>query len=151
MVILSPDVVPPGGWVFKDPNTEFVIKHHNIEALFRMALQHRAANSMELSNELFIETVCQSTRNAACSDGTPPNLLVQAGNFVKEMAVWAASGFGNASDEVLAERRQTCESCEHWGGIRGGSLLKGRCRLCGCTGIKLALATSKCPASKWKR
>lgn len=149
LTILHPTSVPPGGFVFRDPNTDFLIKHNNLENLFNLATRHRAANGLELSVELFTETVCASTKGIGCSDGEMPNLLVQARNLAGEMATWIKSGFEKAPKDILSKRLGICESCQHWGGQRGGSLIKGRCKLCGCYGIKLALATSVCPAGKW--
>lgn len=46
------------------------------------------------------------------------------------------------SQDVLAQRRAICSTCNHW--------VNGRCELCGCyTKLKLRLATEKCPAGKW--
>lgn len=152
LTILQPDHVPPGGWAFRDPRTDFLIKHNNLENLFNLATRHRMANNLTISIEEFTQVVCASTQGGGCSEGTAlPGLMVQAQNLVSDMVQWAKSGFAMAPDDLLAERVAVCETCEHWGGRRGDSLVKGRCRLCGCNGIKLALATSKCPASKWAR
>lgn len=54
---------------------------------------------------------------------------------------WAASGFTVVDNHTLSLRRMTCEACEHWTGLT--------CRKCGCTRLKVWLATEKCPAGKW--
>ena len=45
--------------------------------------------------------------------------------------------------EVYSERLEICRACEHY------ELATGRCRKCGCSGLKLELATEKCPIGKW--
>lgn len=51
-------------------------------------------------------------------------------------------GFGHASDSVIAERRELCESCDRW--------FHGRCKDCGCyTYAKTQLTREKCPLGKW--
>lgn len=148
-VILNPGEVPAGGFVYRDPQTEFVIKHNNLESLFNMAMRHREANHLAFSAEEFTSVVCASTKGIGCSTGETPSRLSQAKNLARDMGNWAKSGFSMARADVLESRRAICENCEHWGGVKGGPLIKGRCRLCGCRGVKLALATSVCPAGRW--
>lgn len=148
LTILSPTETPPGGWIYRDPESDFVIKHNNLESLFNMATRHRSANGRELSEQEFLDNVCAHSR-AGCADGNPPGLIAQAQNLIKEVGRWAADGFGFVSDAVLAQRRLICEGCEHWKGERGGSLHQMRCAKCGCRGIKLKLPTSKCPIDRW--
>ena len=51
-------------------------------------------------------------------------------------------------DEEIAERRETCENCEHL-----GTLAKMKyCKICGCSiTLKSMGASWKCPEGKWKR
>lgn len=62
-------------------------------------------------------------------------------------AQWAKAGFPIVSGADLAERKGICVECEHWNAGAFGGL--GRCGKCGCSGVKLRLATSRCPAGKW--
>lgn len=49
---------------------------------------------------------------------------------------------GIAADEVIAERRAACESCDQWD--------HGRCKSCGCyTYAKTRLRSERCPLGKW--
>lgn len=68
-------------------------------------------------------------------------------SFVKAGAQWAKAGFPIVSGEDLAERKGICAECEFWNADAFGGL--GKCGKCGCSGVKLRLATSKCPAGKW--
>jgi hypothetical protein len=52
-----------------------------------------------------------------------------------------------ASDEVVAERTTTCLGCLNWNPRAYKGL--GKCEACGCSGIKIKLAASKCPIQKW--
>lgn len=53
-------------------------------------------------------------------------------------------GFGIAADEVVAERRRSCESCDRWE--------HGRCAECGCyTHAKTRLRSESCPLGRWSR
>lgn len=54
-----------------------------------------------------------------------------------------------ASDEVVAERKATCLGCLNWN--PRGYMGLGRCEACGCSGLKVKLAASKCPLLKWTR
>ena len=47
------------------------------------------------------------------------------------------------SEEVHVQRLETCLACEHWTGRK--------CDLCGCRGLKLHMATERCPIAKWDR
>ena len=47
--------------------------------------------------------------------------------------------------DVLASRRATCAGCEHH------DHATDRCRMCGCSGLKLELATETCPIGLWER
>ena len=48
-------------------------------------------------------------------------------------------------DAVLAERRAICMACEFH------DVQQNRCTKCGCGGLKLELATERCPIGKWER
>lgn len=68
-------------------------------------------------------------------------------SVVKAGAQWAKAGFPIVSDEGFEERKRICLECEFWNAAAFGGL--GRCGKCGCSGVKLRLATSKCPVEKW--
>ncbi len=68
-----------------------------------------------------------------------------------ELKRWAVKGFPLVPREVRASRLAVCRACEYH--QPKGNMGLGRCSYpgCGCTNVKLALATSKCPHSpaKW--
>lgn len=68
-------------------------------------------------------------------------------SVVKAGAEWAKAGFPIVSGGDFEARKKICASCEHWNADAFGGL--GRCGKCGCSGVKLRLATSKCPVGKW--
>lgn len=68
-------------------------------------------------------------------------------SVVKAGAKWAKAGFPIVSGEDFEKRKGICVECEHWNADAFGGL--GRCGRCGCSGVKLRLATSRCPARKW--
>lgn len=65
--------------------------------------------------------------------------------FLEAMAKWRKAGYALAPDQELLHRQEACRGCqdrkELWWGFG--------CRVCGCTGVKLHLATEKCPVGKW--
>ncbi len=69
--------------------------------------------------------------------------------FVKSASRWAANGFATADEKVFRAREQICFSCKNWDKQAfGGS---GKCKLCGCSKLKLKFATEHCPMGKWDR
>ena len=78
----------------------------------------------------------------------PPTILEMAANFTGAMARWTAAGFPVVSAEVAEQRLTACQACENWQPVMG----LGRCKLCGCFGFKLWLATERCrhpSGSRW--
>jgi hypothetical protein len=75
---------------------------------------------------------------------TAPSISEMTKNFGSAMARWAKSGMKTVNETEYNERLSICRKCEYWKeeGI-------GRCMKCGCAGIKLWLATEKCPINKW--
>jgi len=83
-----------------------------------------------------------------CFDYTPPTkteLLTRAGNAIKN---FVNNGFKLVTADQLLDRRAVCEECSLWNGE--GSFGMGRCGSCGCTGLKLHVASEKCPLNKWE-
>ena len=65
-------------------------------------------------------------------------------NFREAVAAWAQAGYPVSDEGTINRRLQICQSCEEW----KAGLIAG-CRKCGCSGLKLWLATSKCPLKNW--
>lgn len=60
---------------------------------------------------------------------------------------WAKAGFSIADETEVARRKASCTSCRYWNPT--ARLGMGKCLKCGCTSLKLKLATEKCPIGKW--
>lgn len=82
-------------------------------------------------------------------DAETPSLLVKIGRLKTELKVWARNGLPLATGAVRKARLAVCASCEYYN--PRGNLGMGECKApgCGCSRIKAALATSKCPKGKW--
>ena len=78
-----------------------------------------------------------------------PALPALAGTAVRALTRFAASGFRKASDSTLLARQSLCRTCPEW--EHEGYAGLGRCRKCGCSGIKLTWASEQCPLDKWGR
>lgn len=163
--IVETNSPPYGGMAFyKDPETGITLQHPNVKVLIENATQLRVQNNLPIPvnwEEHVEDNICLNTPGCLCeeADGVLRKALNLAAHFTKSMASWAASGFALVSDEVLAERRNTCQGneelniprCSYY---RDARLYFGfgRCATCGCTvGLKTPLASEHCPKSKWKR
>lgn len=76
-----------------------------------------------------------------------PSLLELARNFAGATARWAAAGMPVVSPDTYHTRLAACEACPEW----QAAGMYARCGLCGCTKLKLWLATEKCPLAKWPK
>ena len=77
----------------------------------------------------------------------PPNVLSQLKSLADAAKSYASSGFKNCTDDQYKERQIICNGCEFYD--RNAFMGTGRCLKCGCSGIKLKIAASKCPIDKW--
>ena len=68
-------------------------------------------------------------------------------NVTKAAWAWAAAGLPVVTQLVYDGRRAICDACEHWDAT--AFLGMGKCKACGCSSLKLWLATSRCPLKKW--
>lgn len=75
----------------------------------------------------------------------PPPLAERAALLAKALARWTSQGLPVAVPDELARRRAACEACVHRAPPALANGWLGSCRLCGCTGAKLHLATEHCP------
>lgn len=152
LVISKPNKVPHGGyWRYHDEDSGADFAHPVIQVLQDQIYKHKIANGRTFDLTEFVQNVCRTTGQRICHDADDKEYgtLQQIAAFTHAMADWIKSGLAMASKDILAMRIEKCNACEHWGGSKGGSLFSGRCKLCGCRGVKLALATSHCPAGKW--
>jgi hypothetical protein len=153
LAIKHPDIVPPGGaWVYVDPDTKARFKSNSLAVLQRQVAKHKQARAAGLDPSEFVANICANASPGVCADLDPkePSLISMARHFGEAMASWAAAdGFHTVSKQVLAGRVAICETCEYWAGKKGQSIILGRCRLCGCNGVKLALPSQACPRGLW--
>ena len=75
-------------------------------------------------------------------------LREMASNFASAISEWIANGAPVVSKAQYKERASQCLECEFWDPEAFAG--KGKCLRCGCSGVKLYLATSKCPEGKWE-
>ena len=73
-----------------------------------------------------------------------PTLIDKAKSFGTAAANWAAKdGFQKVSEEQFQERKKICLSCPNWDQAAYASM--GKCKLCGCSAMKLYMPHSQCP------
>lgn len=152
LVITRPTKVPPGGyWRYTDKDTGAKLQHPYLNTLQEQVLKHRVANKLPFDLTDFIQTICNETGPNLCHEGSEKAMttMEQAKSFLTSMRNFVESGMQMASKDILGLRLAKCQTCHHWGGTSGGTLLSGRCGLCGCRGVKLALASSTCPRGWW--
>ena len=161
--IVDKSCPPYGGMAFyKDAETGITLHHPNVNVLIERATQLRVQNNLPIPvnwEEHVENNICNNTPGATCDDG--PGAVRRAARlvaqFTKSMASWGTAGFPLVSEEVLAERRNTCQGneklniprCESY---RDARLFFGfgRCGACGCSvGLKTPLKTETCPKGKW--
>jgi hypothetical protein len=70
-----------------------------------------------------------------------PSLFDLARQGVAAAWRWSKAGFALVDDDTLRLRKVTCDTCDQWTGLT--------CRKCGCTRLKVWLATERCPVGKW--
>ena len=75
--------------------------------------------------------------------------LTKARRLWRELRLWRKAGAQLVPREARLARLAICQPCPYYNAA--GNLGLGECRYpgCGCTRVKAALATSKCPAGKW--
>jgi hypothetical protein len=77
------------------------------------------------------------------------SLKTKIGRLRRDLTVWFKAGAPMAPREVRKSRQAICVACDYWNAM--GNLGLGECKYpgCGCSRVKAALATSKCPMGKW--
>jgi hypothetical protein len=76
-----------------------------------------------------------------------PSMYEQARGLAKAIYAHASSGFKTVRKETHEARLAICAQCTSWEPSGWGGM--GRCKQCGCSGIKLTWKTSICPLAKW--
>lgn len=78
-----------------------------------------------------------------------PTLADMASHLGGALIKWAARGFPIADHETRQRRLRLCRACPHWDESARANMGKCNHPKCGCTKIKLAIATERCPINKW--
>lgn len=155
--------VPVGGYCrYKDPDAGFEVKHPYYDFCKGMAKQGRVERGLAIPfdwDAFFDEQFCKATPQA-CVDvpdaprETGPSWTRLAIQFGASMMGWAKSGFRVVSWEGFKRRYEQCTGdgvsvprCVHFNRFAGTGVT--RCGKCGCTSLKLFLASEKCPIGKW--
>jgi len=68
-------------------------------------------------------------------------------NFIGAFRDNLKTGFKTIENEEKNNRQSICERCKFW--EKKAYMNLGKCKKCGCSGIKLWMASSKCPLGKW--
>ena len=114
---------------------------------------HRSANNIShrgLERQV-IEQICDQ-RPEGCEDvdeSGQPTPFEKAAQFSRAMFAWVKQGCPVLDGPAYAARKAVCLDCEWWRG-EGTAIGTGKCGKCGCSGLKLFLATERCPIGKWE-
>lgn len=112
------------------------------DAMLANAETVRSSNSAALFLGAFSVTTSGAESTKSPPTSGEPGLLRMALTAMKSVSRFFASGFQSVSQTAYQKRLQTCESCEHYTGIR--------CSLCGCfCSIKAWMPHEDCPIQKW--
>ena len=79
-----------------------------------------------------------------------PTVADMASHLELALRAWTKAGFPTVTAEQYKERALICEKCPLWDGLARFGL--GKCKACGCTGLKRWLATERCThpqGSRW--
>lgn len=77
-----------------------------------------------------------------------PSLIDKAKNLGEAVIVWAKDDkFKKVPPEIFQYRKSICLACPHWDPEAFTRL--GKCKLCGCSVVKLYLPSSVCPDKRW--
>lgn len=77
-------------------------------------------------------------------DNKEPNLVNKAKSLGTAAVNWATKdGFHKVSEQQYMERKNICLACPHWDSTAYNN--SGKCKLCGCSVMKLYMPHSKCP------
>jgi hypothetical protein len=83
-------------------------------------------------------------------DKIEPGLLTRLKGLAAAAAEFLADNLRVVTVGQLEERQLLCNGCEAGPNRKRQPLEMGYCKLCGCTGIKLGLASSRCPVGNWE-
>lgn len=136
-----------GFWIWKHPETGHIIRHTNYVGCRNEVKAFLRVNNFPITaqfEEEFEANICANGAPNLCEEFTPPSLL-QKMSTLGQALVHAAKQWRKpvVDAEELQRRRDICAGCNYYGGST--SLVKVACQKCGCSGLKLALQSSRCP------
>ena len=77
------------------------------------------------------------------------SLPVMLNRLADAAGKWARAGMPVADSEQLRLRATACHACPEWDATAYAGA--GRCTQCGCTALKLVMATEDCPLERWPK
>jgi len=119
----SPNLVPPGGWSYKDPDSGVPFKEAHIEALVGLVRRHRIANDLVVGGEWlahFYNELCLQNPKAPCSDASEQVHYVNAddlSSFLTTLVAQRESGKTQVDQEEYDRRVDICMRCPKMGHV----------------------------------
>ncbi|TMQ34355.1 MAG: tetratricopeptide repeat protein [Planctomycetota bacterium] len=91
-----------------------------------------------------IVTTVTAAQPVPAQNAAGPGILQMAFTAARSMTKFLGSGMKTVTNEARHKRLQTCQTCEHFTGLR--------CRVCGCfVNVKSRLPHEDCPIGKWPK
>ena len=157
---VNPNEVPPGGWRWTHPETGYTMHGNSWTGLLDLARAYLANNNFPIPRDLdqiILRWMDEEIQDKASAMGLPPVHFIQTEepptlaqkvrSFTYAMTHWAKSGAPVVTQDQYETRLGICQGCQYWRG--SGAFGLGSCGKCGCTGLKLYMATTSCPMQKW--
>lgn len=154
--------VPVGGLCrYVDPDAGFTVAHPYWDFCKARAKDERVKRGLPIPynwDAFFDEQFCKATPRA-CYDvpdspiETSPNWMKLALQFSSSILKWVKGGMPIVSWETFKQRYTQCtgdekiQRCPHFTNFNHFGLT--RCGACGCSSVKLFLATETCPKGRW--
>lgn len=158
----SRGTVPLGGLCrYIDPDEGFRISHPYWDFCKARAKDERIRRGLPIPfnwDAMFEEGFCKGTPQA-CDDlpeapsESSPNWMSLAVQFGTSLGRWVLAGLPLVSWDVFKTRHVKCtgdetnERCPHF--TKFSKLGFTKCGKCGCSSVKLYLATERCPIGRW--
>jgi hypothetical protein len=159
-------VKPSTGWWITDTYTNTYIWGSHYQHLKGKCEDHRRGNNLPFDDveQMIHNQVCAREPSHVCEEWPtsfvstpnnpiePPRIGDMLLSFVTAISQWVSAGMPVTPEAKFKQRLEICRNCfidgqKMWDEQAAAGI--GRCNRCGCTGIKLHLETSHCPAGKW--
>ena len=152
-VLHQTETTPPKGWTYEVEGkvisaVSFQYLVNNVRSHYH-SIDKIPPKNLEL---VIMDSICQGLpigeQETRCRYTEPPTWSQLLSKAAYALSKWTSKGFQLVTEDQLLERRNTCTECSFWNGESAFGI--GRCGSCGCTGVKLHVATEKCPHDKWE-